>query len=194
MGSGVWLVSGPWDFSYSPETKRFFSPNEFWKSTRRFLSEFPPKTKIDDEIYRGIENKREVIQARRTEEPGGWSEGLPAPVDDSDIMIMVNIIIMIDLMISPVMITSDMLRTTLEMLQQKNTNTMQMMIEAKLISFFTDCLFRQWEYLEIILGINYWEEIQKFVSCLKRRSENGKYENIFPFRESVLFQLFRQNY
>ena len=135
------------------------------------MSEFSPKTKINDEVDGGIENERKVIQSHRTEEPGWWSEGLPAPVDDSDIMIMVNIIIMIDLMISPVMITSEMLRTTLEMLQQKNTNTMQMMIEAKLISFFTDCLFRQWEYLEILWGIN-WEEIQKFVSCLKRRSEN----------------------
>ena len=165
MGRGVGLVSGPWDFSYSPETKRFFSPKEFWKSTRRFLSEFPPKTKINDEVYGGIEHERKVIQTRRTEEPGWWSEGLPAPVDDSDIMIMVNIIIMKDLMISPVMMTSEMLRTTLEMLQQKNTNTMQIMIEAKFISFFTDCLFRQWEYLEILWGIN-WGEIQKFISCL----------------------------
>ena len=52
------------------------------------------------------------------------------------------------LMISSVMMTSEMLRPTLEMLQQKNTNTIQMIIEARLISFFTDCLLRQWEYLK----------------------------------------------
>ena len=59
-------------------------------------------------------------------------------------------------MISPVMMTSEMLRTTLEMLQQKNTNTMQMMIEARLISFFTDCLFLQWEYLENIWLLHFY--------------------------------------
>ena len=40
---------------------RFFSPKEFWKSTRRSLSEFPPKTQIDNKVDGGIEDEREVI-------------------------------------------------------------------------------------------------------------------------------------
>ena len=95
---------------------------------------------------------------------------------------------MIYLMISPVMMTSEMLRTTLEMLQQKNTNTMQMMIEARLISFFTDCLFLQWEYLENIELFHFYiyqtcNSKVCLLSFLTSESENRKYENIFHFRE-----------
>ena len=42
------------------------------------MSEFLPKTWIDDEVDGRIEDEREVIEARRTEKPGGWSEGVTA--------------------------------------------------------------------------------------------------------------------
>ena len=89
-----------------------------------------------------------MIEARRTEEPGGWSEGLTAPYNLIVGFIHCVLCLIMYLMISSVMMTSEMLRPTLEILQQKNTNTIQMIIEARLISFFTDCLLRQWEYLK----------------------------------------------